>query len=61
MARKLPHSRVNPQTVDEDDAYNLAVNRGEDLAHQILLGAEDQVIDQPADTYPNRGKNNSPK
>ena len=59
MARTLPNSKANPDK-DRDEAYNRIVNRGEDLAHQILAGAETQIADQPDERYPNRGKNNSP-
>lgn len=31
MARTLKNSRINPEGIDADDAYNRAVNRGDSV------------------------------
>jgi len=40
MARTLKNSRINPEKVDADDAYNRAVARGQD----ITKDAEDPQV-----------------
>lgn len=44
MARDLPNSRVNPQQVDEDEAYLRGKARAEDLARDLKV---QQIHDQP--------------
>ena len=53
MARAHPNSKVNPQALDADQAYNRAVNRGQDIDTQLDVAA---VKDQPASRFPNRFK-----
>lgn len=57
MARTLPNSKLNPDAdPGRHDAYNRAINRGEDLARQLKV---DQVRDQPNDVYASRAERNS--
>jgi len=53
MARKLPNSRANRAKLNADEAYNRAVNRGEDIDTQQRVA---QVDDQPVERFPSRFK-----
>ena len=44
MTRVLKNSKVNPRKVDEDDAFNRAVNRGEDKRQREKVT---QIANQP--------------
>lgn len=49
MARTLPNSKVNPEKIDSDEAYNRAINRGDKLAQSRLnpQPAEQQHTNHP--------------
>lgn len=56
MARTLKNSKVNPQGIDADDAYNKTVTRGDEHGQTMVEPHSAPVLDRGDAIEKNDGK-----